>query len=517
MESSTTPATAAPAVGAKGTVDGSGTDGGPESTRTPVPATATPTDTETPHADGLLPESDSAAQPGIHVTDRPRSTIDRMLELLWNAGGTDLQLTVGARPTIRVHGELFPIVDDPILTPADTEHLLAELLDDDRLASFADGHEHDFSFSWQDLGRVRGNAFRQQGAVAIALRLIPREVPTMSGLGLPPVLFDLIKQHQGLILFTGPTGSGKSTSLAAMINQLNHDRACHIITIEDPIEYVHVHQRSLVNQREVGTDTPSFAQALRAVLREDPDVLLVGEMRDLESIRFALTIAETGHLVLATLHTNDTAQSLARIVDVFPGDQQAQIRTQLAAALSGIVYQRLIPRTGGGMVAAYEVLLANTAARNLIKEGKTHQLRNILVTGQREGMVTLEQSLNALLAGGFISYEAAMSRSLYPNEIDKPRVGMVLTNGSGAPTGTASPSGTVPPAGYGAPGGPGSLPARPRIPEPALVGAGVGASAGDAGHPSAAPAPVGSVTATPGAPAGASYPGFGSAWSGGRT
>jgi twitching motility protein PilT len=288
----------------------------------------------------------------------------------------------------------------------------------------------------------------------------------MAGLGLPPVLFELIKQHQGLILFTGPTGSGKSTSLAAMINQINHDRACHIITIEDPIEYVHVHARSLVNQREVGTDTPNFPQALRSVLREDPDVLLVGEMRDLESIRFALTIAETGHLVFATLHTNDTAQSLARIVDVFPGDQQAQIRTQLAAALSGIVYQRLIPRVGGGMVAAYEVMLANTAARNLIKEGKTHQLRNVLVTGQREGMITLEQSLNMLMHVGAISYESAVSRSLYPNELNKPRpvegvvpglpaAGATGTSVTAAPDGpnTIAPAGIVVPApGYGAPG-----------------------------------------------------------------
>jgi twitching motility protein PilT len=409
----------------------------------------------------LVPDAEAAAEPVVHLAERPRASIDKMLELLWQLGGTDLQLTVDARPTIRVHGDLHPIVDEPVLGPDDTQRLLAELLDADRQAIFADGHEHDFSFSWRNLGRVRGNAFRQRGSIAIALRLIPREVPTMAGLGLPQALYELVRQHQGLILFTGPTGSGKSTSLAAMINQINHDRACHIITIEDPIEYVHSHARSLVNQREVGTDTASFPQALRSVLREDPDVLLVGEMRDLDSIRFALTIAETGHLVFATLHTNDTAQSLGRIVDVFPGDQQAQIRTQLAAALTGIVYQRLIPRVGGGMVAAYEVLLATTAARNLIKEGKTHQLRNVLVTGQRDGMITLEQSLNALIRDGVISYESAESRSLYPKELERARPLMAGMPGAphaaaagSVPTGAATPAGspsTAVPAGAAGP------------------------------------------------------------------
>jgi twitching motility protein PilT len=225
--------------------------------------------------------------------------------------------------------------------------------------------------------------------------------------------------HQGLVLVTGPTGSGKSTTLASLVDKVNAERACHIITIEDPIEYVHDHKRAMVSQREVGLDTLSFPDALRSSLREDPDVLLVGEMRDLESIRFALSIAETGHLVFASLHTNDTAQALSRIVDVFPGEQQAQVRTQLAAALTGIVYQRLLPRLGGGLVSAHEVLVANTAVRNLIKEGKTHQLRNALVTGQREGMVTFEQSLNSLIASGAISYDDAVTRSLYPRDLER--------------------------------------------------------------------------------------------------
>ncbi len=270
------------------------------------------------------------------------------------------------------------------------------------------------------LPRIRGNAFVQRDRTALALRMIPRAVPALEELGLPPVLAELTARHQGLILVTGPTGSGKSTSLAAMVDRINTQRACHILTIEDPIEYVHDHRRSLVSQREVGTDTPTFGHALRAALREDPDVLLVGEMRDLESIGFTLTIAETGHLVLGTLHTNDSAQSLSRMIDVFPAEQQAQVRVQLAAALTAVVYQRLVPRIGGGLVAAYEVLVANSAVRNLIKEGKTHQLRNVLVTGQREGMVTLEQSLSALVRAGVVSHEDAVARSLYPNEIERP-------------------------------------------------------------------------------------------------
>jgi twitching motility protein PilT len=346
------------------------------------------------------------------------SRVDGLLEQLWNAGGTDLLLTAGTPPRIRVHGDLQPVHGIAPLTADDTETMVAELLSPTQSAAFASQQDYDFSFSWRDRARIRGNAFVQRDQTALALRMIPSEVPAMEQLGLPPVLSDLVHRHQGLVLVTGPTGSGKSTSLAAMVDRINAGRACHILTIEDPIEYVHDHKRALVSQREVGTDTPSFPDALRAALREDPDVLLVGEMRDLESIRFALTIAETGHLVFATLHTNDTAQSISRMIDVFPAEQQAQVRVQLAAALSAVVYQRLVPRLGGGMVAAYEVLVANSAARNLIKEGKTHQLRNVLVTGQREGMVTLEQSLSALVRAGVVRHEDAVARSLYPKEID---------------------------------------------------------------------------------------------------
>jgi len=359
----------------------------------------------------------------VSVTALLLPTVDSLLDQLWLVEGTDLLLTPKAAPQIRVNGELISVVDSPVLSDQDVDMMLTQLLSEEQLGACRATCEYDFSFTWRDQARIRGNAFRERGGIAIALRMIPREIPSMQDLGLPPIFYDFVKRQQGLILVTGPTGSGKSTTLASVIDAINAERACHIITIEDPIEYVHDHRRAAVNQREVGTDTESFSDALRAVLREDPDVLLVGEMRDLESMQFAMTIAETGHLVFATLHTNDTAQALARIMDVFPPTQQLQIRVQLAAALSGIAYQRLIPKIGGGMVAAYEVLVVNGAVRNLIKEGKTHQLRNALVTGQKEGMVTFEQSLSELVQAGVITYEDAEARSLYPQEIKtRPRV-----------------------------------------------------------------------------------------------
>jgi twitching motility protein PilT len=317
---------------------------------------------------------------------------------------------------------LRPAPSASALTAEDTDALLAEVLAPEQGEIWAHSHEYDFSFSWRDDARIRGNAFTQRGLTAVALRMIPRSIPSPDDLGLPPMLLELSLRHQGLVLMTGPTGSGKSTTLASLIDLINRTRGCHIITIEDPIEYVHDHKLSAVNQREVGTDTANFPDALRSVLREDPDVLLVGEMRDLESIRFALTVAETGHLVFATLHTNDTAQSIGRMIDVFPAEQQAQIRVQLAAALSCVVYQRLVPRLGGGMTAAYEVLVATPAVRNLIKEGKTHQLRNSLITGMRDGMLTLEQSLSRLIQDGVVTEADAVARSLYPQDIEtRPR------------------------------------------------------------------------------------------------
>ena len=349
--------------------------------------------------------------------------IDGLLATLWQAGGTDLLLSVGLPPMMRVDSTLRPAPGSGALSPEDTDALLAEVLTPEQGKAWAGNHEYDFSFSWRDDARIRGNAFTQRGLTAVALRMIPRSIPSPDQLGLPPVLRELALRHQGLVLMTGPTGSGKSTTLASLIDLINSTRGCHIITIEDPIEYVHDHKLSAVNQREVGTDTANFPDALRAVLREDPDLLLVGEMRDLESIRFALTAAETGHLVFATLHTNDTAQSIGRMIDVFPGEQQAQIRVQLAAALSCVVYQRLVPKVGGGMTAADEVLVATPAVRNLIKEGKTHQLRNSLVTGARDGMVTLEQSLSRLVQDGVVSEADAVARSLFPQDIEtRPRL-----------------------------------------------------------------------------------------------
>jgi twitching motility protein PilT len=251
----------------------------------------------------------------------------------------------------------------------------------------------------------------------MALRLIPRAVPSFTDLGLPPIIEQLANAPQGLVLVTGPTGSGKSTTLASMIRYLSTRRSSHILTIEDPIEYFHAHDRSIVTQREVGTDSQSFAQALRSALREDPDVLLVGEMRDVESIETTLTIAETGHLVLATLHTNDAPQAIDRVIDVFPGERQPQVRSQLASGLLGVVAQRLLPRADGGRVAAFEILLATTATRNLIREGKTEQLRNIMATGQQSGMQTLEDSLRTHVERGVITPEVATAASMHPAEL----------------------------------------------------------------------------------------------------
>lgn len=346
--------------------------------------------------------------------------IDRLLDGVWEKGATDLILTVGASPLMRLNGELQPFNGDGPLQSTDTEAMLTAVLASQGRPPFGDDRELDFSFTWRGQARIRGNAYRQRGSIGIALRLIPHDIPSFEFLGVPQTVQKWAEMRRGLVLVTGPTGGGKSTTLASLIDWINRNRRVHIITIEDPIEYVHSHQLAAVDQREVGDDTATFADALRSALREDPDVLLVGEMRDLESIRFALTIAETGHLVFATLHTNDVAQSLDRIVDVFPSEQQPQIRVQLANTLTGICYQRLLPRHDGGMAAAFEVMSATSAVRNLIREGKTNQLRNTLVTGQQDGMQTLEMSLNELVKSGVVSYEEALAVSLYPKELKRP-------------------------------------------------------------------------------------------------
>ena len=356
---------------------------------------------------------------------------DELLEQLWDSKGTDLLVSPGVSPMVRVDGDLGRLEGYGPLSPQDTEAVLDQLLTQPQREQFATGDEVDFSFTWRKQARLRGNAFRTKGEVAIALRLIPHQIPTFDDLGLPQVFERFARLRQGLILVTGPTGAGKSTTLASVIDRINAERACHIITIEDPIEYVYENRKAVVHQREVGDDTASFPKALRSALREDPDVLLVGEMRDLESISFALTLAETGHLVFATLHTNDTAQALDRIVDVFPSDRQAQIRVQLANALTGIVYQRLVPRVGGGLVAAYEVLVANSAVRNLVKDGKTNQLRNVVSTHQADGMQTLERSLSGLVANGTVELEQARLVSLYPRDVEAPDLGQQVVEASG--------------------------------------------------------------------------------------
>jgi twitching motility protein PilT len=348
--------------------------------------------------------------------------IEPWLEELWSINGTDLLLTAGAPPLLRVDGQIQPVKGEEPLTVARAERVVKAVMGADLVVKFHEEREIDFAFSWRNQARLRCNAFHQRDTCAMALRVIPYEIPGFDELGIPPAVERLVNLPMGLVIVTGPTGSGKSTTLAAMLDYINRRRACHIVTIEDPIEYVHGNHRSAVSQREVGTDTESFPRALRSALREDPDVLLVGEMRDLESISTTLTIAETGHLVFATLHTNDSAQAIDRIVDIFPSDRRDQIEVQLASTLEGVIYQRLVPRTGGGLVAAYEVLFANHAVRNLVREGKTRQLRNVVTTHTSEGMQTLEMALTDLVARELITYEAALKVSLFPKEIGRPRV-----------------------------------------------------------------------------------------------
>jgi twitching motility protein PilT len=312
--------------------------------------------------------------------------------------------------------ELFEADAGP-LAPSDTERLIRGILDPGDWKTLQKKRQVDFAFTWKDKVRVRGNAYYQRDSLAAALRLLPLDIPSFELLGMPESVHRLLERRQGLILVTGPTGSGKSTTQAAMIDHLNKTRPYHIITFEDPIEYIHKHRLSMIDQRQVGEDATSFADGLRGAFREDPDVVLIGEMRDIDTMTAALTIAETGHLVLATLHTNDAPQAINRIVDSFVGAQQQQIRVQLASCLAGVIYQQLVRAVGGGRVAAFEVLVANTAVRALIKEGKIDQIRSVLQTGLREGSQTLERSLNQLVRVGMISDRDARTHSLYPSEI----------------------------------------------------------------------------------------------------
>jgi twitching motility protein PilT len=339
------------------------------------------------------------------------------LDAVVDANGTDLVLTMGSAPIIRLDGAIRPVSGLPVTDQDLMEQYLRELLDGDQVAALDRDRDVDFAFSYGP-HRFRGNVFFQRGVPAVSLRLIQSRIPTFAEIGLPPSVQDLIHLKQGLVLFCGPTGSGKSTSMATLVDAINATRPCHIITIEDPIEYLHENKTAVVHQREVGIDATSFARALRAALREDPDVVLVGEMRDPESISITLTLAETGHLVLSSLHTNDAPQTLDRIVDVFPSERQGQIRQQLAGTLSGVIAQRLVPRIGGGLCAAYEVLLGTPPVTNLVREGKVNQLRNAMQIALAAGHKTLEMSLNELVAAEVISTEAALSTAFVPHEIE---------------------------------------------------------------------------------------------------
>ncbi len=345
--------------------------------------------------------------------------IEVLLEEVVKKKASDLHLQVGLAPMLRIDGALAPIAGADVLTDEAVEALVFAILDEDQKQILLKDKEFDFSFAFGDLGRFRVNAFHERGNLAAALRLITNEILTVEQLGLPPVVSKFPNYPRGLVLVTGPTGSGKSTSLAAMIHQINNERAEHIITIEDPIEYTHRSKKSVIVQREVHYDTYSFSAALRSALREDPDVVLIGEMRDLETIASAITIAETGHLVFATLHTNSAAQSIDRMIDVFPPHQQPQIRAQLSNILMAICSQRLVPAIGGGRIAAAEILIATPAVRNIIREGKTHQLEAVIQTGGEYGMQSMDKTLAGLVHAGTISYEEARNVAVDLEELDR--------------------------------------------------------------------------------------------------
>ncbi|HSL20030.1 MAG TPA: type IV pilus twitching motility protein PilT [Vicinamibacterales bacterium] len=347
-------------------------------------------------------------------------TLPELLKALVDLNGSDLHITTNTPPQVRIHGKLQPL-DLPALTPAETKQLAYSVLTDSQKKRFEESMELDFSFGLRGLARFRCNVFNQRGAVAAVYRVIPERIRTFEELGLPPVIATLADRPRGLVLVTGPTGCGKSTTLAAMLDKINAERREHILTIEDPIEYLHPHKSCLVNQRELHSDTQSFTAALRAALREDPDIVLIGEMRDLETIESALRIAETGHLTFATLHTNSAAQTINRIIDVFPAHQQGQIRTQLSLVLEGICCQALLPRADGkGRALAMEILVPTPAIRNLIRDDKIHQIYSSMQSGQEKvGMQTMNQSLATLYHRRVISLETALGTSSLKEELQE--------------------------------------------------------------------------------------------------
>ena len=361
------------------------------------------------------------------------ATMHDLLSFMVERGASDLHITTGTCPQIRMNGKLTPLTQFEQLTPQDTQRLAYSVLNESQKQKFEEESELDLSFGIQGLARFRCNVYRQRGAVGCAIRVIPVKIRGFGDLGLPPIIEQLAERPKGLVLVTGPTGSGKSTTLAAMVDKINSEREDHIMTIEDPIEFVHHHKKCLVNQREVFSDTQSFKNALKHILRQDPDVVLVGEMRDLETVAAALTIAETGHLTLATLHTNSCAQTMNRIIDVFPTSQQGQVRAQLSLVLEGVLAQQLIPTLDGqGRVMALEIMVATPAIRNLIREEKIHQIYSSMQAGQKFGMQTMNQSLLSLVQQRRISREEAVNRTMDPGELLQLLTG-VPAGGSGAP------------------------------------------------------------------------------------
>jgi twitching motility protein PilT len=346
-------------------------------------------------------------------------TIQQLLQYVIDKKGSDLHLIAGSPPLIRIDGELLPVPAEEILSAPSVEQLMSGVMSSEQRQILTVNKELDFSFSYGDHARFRVNAYSQKNTLAGSFRLLSSEIPTVESLGLPRICHEFAKLKQGFILVTGPTGQGKSTTIASILEEINKTRPVHIVTIEDPIEYVYTASKATISQREVHNDTHSWEIALRSVLREDPDVVLIGEMRDFETIAAALTIAETGHLVFGTLHTNSAAQTIDRIVDVFPENQQPQVRLQLSANLEAVLSQRLVPKIGGGRAVAYEIMLGTSAVRNAIREGRTHMIDNIILTSSEYGMLTLETTLSKLVNDGEITLETAQAYALRPADLMK--------------------------------------------------------------------------------------------------
>ncbi len=353
------------------------------------------------------------------MSARASTGISSLLDTVIAEGGSDLHLSVGSHPIIRVSGSLVPLVQKDVLSAADTETMLKEILPEGRWEVFVANQTVDFSHAHDDKNRFRVNAYVVQGGVTVAMRLIPRDIRTFTDLNLPPVLEVFTQRTQGFFLVVGPVGQGKSTTLATIIDRINETRAEHIVTIEDPVEYLFEQKKSLIHQREVHVDAPDFHAALQSAFREDVNVIMVGEMRDYETISSAVTAAETGHLVLSTLHTNNASQTIDRIIDMFPPNQQGQVRVQLAGSLAGIFSQRLVPRIAGGLIPAYELLINNSAIANLIREGRTHEISTVVQTSSQEGMIDMDRSLAELVRRGEVTIEHAYERAIDPKTFER--------------------------------------------------------------------------------------------------